>query len=337
MPAPGGRSYTCCMTLELRQLRHVLCVAEHGSIGRAAEALNMTQPALTRSLQALEHEVGAPVFERSKRGVVPTDEGRLFLDRAREVVHAADELDRRTRRLRVEDTSSVSIGVGPFPAEMLMPGVLPRFIARRPNSQLRVLTRDWDELHRRLRARELAFFVAETSTLEHEPDLDVEPLAPHPIYMVARARHPLANGGPVKPCDLFGYPLVALSRIPPRTFGPFVEAYAAAESARRPFPAIEFGNFRAVKDLVLQTDAVAGFPYAQIADEVESGTFVLLVSEPWLFLHYGIVTLKGRDLGEAASDLRDCIREAEAVVVREETQLIARGLRAAPHAVAQVV
>lgn len=315
------------MTFELRQLRHVLCVAEHGSIGRAAEALGMSQPALTRSLQALEHATGAPMFERSKRGVLPTDEGRLFLDRAREVVHAADELDRRTRRLRVADSASITIGVGPFPAETLMPAVLPRFLALRPHSQLRVLTRDWDELHRRLRARELDFFVAETSTLEDEPELDVEPLAPHPIYMVARRGHPLAHGGPVLPAELFGFPLVALSRIPPRTFGPFAEAQAVAENAKRAFPAVEFGNFRAVKGLVLRTDAIAGFPYPEVAAEVARGELALLVNEPWLFLRYGIVSLKGRALGDTARDLRNCVRESEEELVREETRLVARPLR----------
>lgn len=314
------------MTFELRQLRHLLCVAEYGSIGRAAEALGMTQPALTRSLQVLEHEIGAPMFERSKRGVVPTDEGRLFLDRAREVVHAADELERRTRRPRGDDFANVAVGVGPFPAETLMPAVLARFVAAHPHSQLRVLTRDWDELHRRLRARELDFFVAETSTLEDEPELDVEPLAPHPVYMVARGGHPLAHGGPVQPAELFAFPLLAQSRIPPRAYGPLVDARAAAASAKRPFPAVEFGNFRALKRLVMTSDAIAGFPYPEIADEVARGELVLLLTEPWLFLRYGIVALKGRVLGDAARDLRECVREAEADFVRAEAQLLPRGL-----------
>lgn len=313
------------MPFELRQLRYVLAVAEHGSLGRAADALGMTQPALTRSLQVLEHEAGTPLFERTKSGVLPTDEGRLFLDRAREIVHAADELDRRTRRLRPADAGSVTIGVGPYPAEALMPAVLARFVATRAHSQLRVLTRDWDELLRRLRAREIDFFVAETSTLEGEPDLDVEPLVPHPLYMVARSGHPLAHGGPVRPAELFAYPLLAQSRIPPRAFGPFVEARVHAESAKRPFPAVEFANFRVAKRLVMTSDAIAGFPYPEVADEVAQGELVLLLSEPWLLLRYGIVALKGRALGDAARDLRECVREAEADFVREEARLLARG------------
>jgi len=320
------------MTVELRQLRHLLCVAEHGGIGRAAEALGMTQPALTRSLQVLEREIGALMFERSKRGVVPTDEGRLFLDRAREIVHAVDELDRRARRLRVDGSANVAIGVGPFPAETLMPAVLARFVASRPHSQLRIVTRDWDELHRRLQARELDFFVAETSTLEGESDLEVEPLAPHPVYAVVRGGHPLALGGPVRPAEMFAYPVVALSRIPPRTFGPLVEARAAAKSAKHPFPAVEFGNFRAVKRLVMTSDSIAGFPYPEIADEVARGELVLLLTEPWLVLRYGIVALKGRALGDAARELRECVREAEADFVREETRLLARRLPPAKRA-----
>src|SRR5512139_496959 len=100
------------MSFELRHLRYVVAVANHSSLGRAAEALGMTQPALTRSLQTLEHQVGVPLFTRSKTGMVPTDEGRLFLDRAREVVRIADDLAKDSRRSQLTHGFPVGFGAG---------------------------------------------------------------------------------------------------------------------------------------------------------------------------------------------------------------------------------
>ena len=82
------------MALELQQLRQVIALAEHGSFVRAAAALHISQPALSRSIQNLEQRFGSELFLRSSGGVVPTDVGRLYLERARDLLRMADELDR---------------------------------------------------------------------------------------------------------------------------------------------------------------------------------------------------------------------------------------------------
>jgi LysR family transcriptional regulator, cyn operon transcriptional activator len=70
------------MALELRQMRHLLALAEHGSFARAASALRLSQPALSRSVQTIEEQVGTRLFQRWASGVVPTDVGRLLIQRA---------------------------------------------------------------------------------------------------------------------------------------------------------------------------------------------------------------------------------------------------------------
>ena len=67
------------MEVELRRLRHLIALAEHGNFGRAAAACYITQPALSRSIQALEAQVGAALFDRRRTGVELTDMGRLLL------------------------------------------------------------------------------------------------------------------------------------------------------------------------------------------------------------------------------------------------------------------
>lgn len=67
--------------IDLRRLRHFSALVQHGNFHRAADALHLTQPALTRSIQALEAHVGAPLLTRHRTGVEPTELGRLLLRR----------------------------------------------------------------------------------------------------------------------------------------------------------------------------------------------------------------------------------------------------------------
>ena len=312
------------MTLELRPLRHLLALADHGGVGRAAAVLEMTQPALTRSLKELERKAGAALFYRSRRGITPTDEGRLLIQRARQLVAVADELDRDLARGRVPGSGQVVLGAGPYPAETIVPTAMASFAMRNPLVRLRVVVRDWDELLRRLRGREIDFFVGETSTLDREPDLDVEALAPHPVYFVARRGHPLARRAVVRPADTFGYPFLALTRYPPRVLQPMLAARPDDAPPGRPFPAMEIASLAAAKRIAQGSDAIAPMTLPCIAQELADGTLVLLGTAPWLSLAYGLVSLKGQTLPSAAYALRDCLRDAEAALLREEAQLVAR-------------
>ena len=315
------------MTLDLRQLRHLLALAGHGSFGRAAAALGMTQPALSRSMQSLERQVGAALFDRSKSGVTPTDVGRVLILRARTLVQAADELDREILQRKVPGSGHVSLGVGPYPGETIVPAALTRFVAAHPLIRVRVLVRgDWDELLRRLRAREVDFLVCELSTLDGEHDLDVAPLPPHPLFCIGRRGHPLSRRAVVSFVHTFAYPLVAVSRIPPRVLEPMLATLPESNPLQlgRPFPAIELASLAAVKRLLADSDAIASLPLPCVAEEVERGTLALLLTESWLSTSYGFVTLKGKVPGAAARALLERLREAEAAIVREEATLVAR-------------
>ncbi len=318
------------MTLDLRRLRHLLALAEHGSFGRAAAALRMTQPALSRSIKLLEEATGAALFERSVSGATPTDEGRLLIQRARELVHAADELDREVLRRRVPGSGQVVVGAGPYPGETIVPMALARFVAAHPLVRVRVVIRgDWDELLRRLRAREVDLFVAETSTLDGEHDLEVERLPPHPVYFVARRDHPLARRAVVRAEQAFSYPFLGLSRFPPRALGPMLAMRPESGTLQpgRPFPAVELPSLAAVKRVLADSDAIAPLTLPCVSDEVRRRALVLLMTEPWLATGYGIVGLKGHAPSAGAMQFIECLRDAEAALVREESRLVARHSR----------
>ncbi|MBM2618192.1 LysR family transcriptional regulator [Actinoplanes sp. LDG1-06] len=89
--------------LDLRRLRYLVAVADEGAITAAAERLEMTQPALSRAIRALEAEVGVPLLVRGHRGVEPTEAGRVLLDEAREIDRRVTRAVGRARRVAAGD------------------------------------------------------------------------------------------------------------------------------------------------------------------------------------------------------------------------------------------
>lgn len=314
------------MSLELQSLRQAIALAEHGSFVRAAAALHISQPALSRSIQNLERRFGSSLFSRTSGGVVPTDLGRLYVERARDVLRLADELDREAVTRGALGVGRVAVGGGPFPAESFLGPATVRFIERFPRIQVQLHARDWDELLRELRSRELDFFVAETSTLQREPDLDVTPLpSAHSLHFVARSGHPLSGRRSVGIEEALAYPLVTPSRIPPRVLDPMLAAHRASVPRLRdahPLPSVQCNGLAPVKQILAASDAVSATILSCIARELEGGQFVLLGTAPWLHLNYGIVSLKNRPWTQAAERFLGYVQQAEREAAAEELRLL---------------
>jgi len=83
--------------VSLAQIRYFVAVAEEGNVGRAAERLHLAQPPLSRQIQALEAEIGTPLFVRTPRGMRLLPSGEAFLDRARRILNAVDEASAAAR------------------------------------------------------------------------------------------------------------------------------------------------------------------------------------------------------------------------------------------------
>ena len=306
-------------------MRQVLALAEHRSFARAAVALRLSQPALSRSIQLLEQQIGSALFLRSVAGVVPTDIGRVLVQRARQVVQMAEDLDREVVSNRTLQAGQLCIGAGPYPVESVTTTALARFITAYPAIGVRVQVRDWDDFLPRLRSRELDFFVAEISTLKSEPDLEVELLSEHALYFVGRHSHPLAERDNVTAAQTFAYPFIAVARIPPRLLEPMLQArrkFAGRKAVPQAFPSLEFNVLAAVKRIVESSDAVTALTLSCCASEVHQHRLSLLGTKPWLTTNYGIVSLKGHPMSSAALRFREFVVQSEAEVAPFEDKVL---------------
>lgn len=179
--------------MKLNQLRDVMAVAERGSLRAAARHLGVAQPALTRSIQELERELGVPLFEREAKGVVPTKMGELFIRRANavrsELRRAREEID----QFRGEMHGHVSVCLSTVPHIALLPYALPAFRARYPDVHLDLAEGLYPNVEGPLRMGLVDCYVGPPPREPAGPELVVEKLFDNTRVIMCRRGHPLAR------------------------------------------------------------------------------------------------------------------------------------------------
>jgi DNA-binding transcriptional LysR family regulator len=125
--------------MDLRQLRHFIAVADTLHFGRAAERLGMTQPPLSQSIMALERELGAPLFVRSKRTVALTGFGRQWLDHVRPAVEQVAALPEIARRLLAGTTGRLSIAFVSTADYSVLPQLVRDYSAACPDVEVELI------------------------------------------------------------------------------------------------------------------------------------------------------------------------------------------------------
>jgi DNA-binding transcriptional LysR family regulator len=141
--------------MELRHLRYFVAVCEAGTVSRAAERLNTTQPSLSRQIHDLEDELGVSLFERVGRRLQLTGEGEDLLEEARKVLNQAVQFRERASVLRHGDVGVLRVGATPQSIERLFPTLLQRFAQSKPRVQVRLTEGDTESLSGNLRDGEL--------------------------------------------------------------------------------------------------------------------------------------------------------------------------------------
>ncbi|BCR26543.1 LysR family transcriptional regulator [Aquipseudomonas alcaligenes] len=285
---------------DLRQLRHFVALAEHGHFARAAEAVHLSQPALSRSIQALESSLGCALVNRHSRGISLTAHGRLVLEHARRLLAGSQALSNAVSQLGNLASGEVRLGAGPYPAARLVPQAMGSFAERFPRVRLHLLIDNWQQLRRRLLDDEIELFVADIREFEGDPQLHIEPLRVHPGVLFCHPQHPLLQRQPVGLQDLLDYPLAG-TQLPEAVSAALRNLGAGASPLT-----IQCDNFMVLKELVSSSHVVSLAPWDVIAQDVASGRLAPLQISVALSQHsaYGIVSRAGHSLSPGAAQLR---------------------------------
>ncbi|GAA4888354.1 LysR family transcriptional regulator [Ferrimonas pelagia] len=311
--------------MEIRHLRHFLMLCRKGSFSAAAEALHLSQPSLSRSIQRMEELLDARLLDRQRSGVELTPYGESVLRHGERILRDVRQLSMELELMQTGDWSELALGASPIPAQTLIGPIIGELTRQHPTLNLDLRVDNWRGNLALLESGELNYFVDEveaTGLIKHEA-LSVVPLAPMPAVMCCNPQHPLLARGELTMSDLLQYPLALPRNLP----NAFLEEHISGLSlgpmvaGRR---VIRFDQFLTVKASLFDSHTVALTPLASVHRELMNGELrVLQISDlEEIPACFGIVALKGRTQPPSAEGLIQSIVAEADKIARSAASLV---------------
>ena len=266
-------------------------VARHGNVSRAAEALYLTQPAITARLKSLEHDLGVELFVRTHRGMKLTDAGRAFLPYAERTLATVDEGRQLITHLKLGTSGELLIAAAPAVSTYLLPGILRGFRTTHPHVRLGVRTGHTEEVLDLVLRGEAHIGLGRP--IRHT-DVELIPVFEDEMVLVVSARHPFASRGKVRMDELADERLILFDR---------TSSYHELTSSLFrnagivPASTLELDNVEAAKKMVQQGLGIALLPRMALAQELRARSLrpVRLLGAP--VVRRPIVALRRKDAG----------------------------------------
>ena len=265
------------MSLDRRSAAIVVEAARRGSLGRAARALNMTQPAATRLLKRLEAAYGVPLFERTTRGVAPTPYGAAILPHAERVLSEAAAADEAIRRLQGASRGVVRVGgVGSVVGGLIVPAVT-AMRREHPQVQFRVVEELEDTLLDALQSGRIDFAISPDPLADEGIALAIPQALEDRVGVFARPAHPLASA----PLTLAAAAGAAWALPPPGTpvHRDWLRRFLAAGLEPAP-PALASRSAAALIGAALADDLLLWMPGPLVAADLARGALLPLPCPP---------------------------------------------------------
>ena len=301
--------------LKLRQLEHLVLLADELNFARAAERAFLSQSAFSRSIQALEDLLGLRLCDRSLRSVQLTPAGERAVQRARRLLSGSMDLVRELELLRRGDLGHVVAGAGPFTATALFPAALARLREEHPQVDVQLKVDNWWSLLALLNSEKLDFFISDIRELPPHEDISIQPLGALTGSLYARPGHPLADKASLGLADLKGskfasvYMPDVVRNALTALVGPFLDGSFST--------AFECENTVVARDLVRRTDLILLSCKDAVQLEVDAGylvelpvlEFVALGAKTPLRTEIGVVRMKDRTLTPSSELLLQYVLE----------------------------
>lgn len=292
--------------MNLKQLEVFIAVAESGSFSRAAEIAFLTQSTVSQHISSLEKEFDLKLLDRTGRGALLTEAGKLLLRHARRVVGEAMEVPQVLNRFRGLEEVALKIGGSNIPACYMIPDCISAFRQRHPGVIITLLQGDSRETLDRLKGEEVEF--ALVGTRFAEKDVVFTPLALDRISLVVPADHPWSERTEISLEDLVDEPLIV------REAGSGTHKTLRDELAKAGFApdnlkvSMCLGSNEAVKQAILNGAGISFLSKLSVKKECERGELTVVnVRGLDILRHFYLVTLQGRELAPAAKAFIDSL------------------------------
>ncbi|WP_066258457.1 LysR substrate-binding domain-containing protein [Hydrogenophaga flava] len=278
--------------MDLKQLEYFVRVAELGSFTRAALALDVAQPALSRQVRLLEVELRQNLLIRNGRGATPTDAGKLLLEHGRGILHQVERAREELGRVRGALAGRVAIGLPPSLARVMTVPLTRAFRTQLPEASLSISEGLSATMQEWLHTGRLDIAVLYNAT--PAPDIEITPLMEEELMLVQPRPPGLAEEPPPPPvplAEVAALPLVIPSR--PNALRMHVEAEMAAIGLR-PNVALEIDGVSAILDLVADGAGAALLSRQAVISSIRPSAYRMRPIEPRLRTRVSLATSSQR-------------------------------------------
>lgn len=252
--------------MELFQLRSFHEVARSGSFSKAAENLNITQPALSRQIVTLEKTVGMNLFNRHNRGVNLTDAGRRLYEYAEDVLKLLDKASKTLKEMQNLESGQLKIGASTTIGNYLLPTWIAKFLNLHPGVDVSLQVGNSETIIEQL--VDGLFDIAFVASFSSSPRLCIEPLLEDEILLLVGPNHPLAKTDSFLQIDLSKE--VLIFREPGSATKQAVDSLLV-KAGIQPTRVITLGNTEAVKRIVMSGMGVTFLSKHTVSLELKTG------------------------------------------------------------------
>ncbi|VVE30863.1 LysR substrate-binding domain-containing protein [Pandoraea anhela] len=293
--------------LKPRHLQLLVALGEYGQVGKVAAAMNVSTPAVSKTLAELEEGLGLKLFERSVRGVIPTPFGECMIRGAKTMMRGLAQVGDELHALSHGVTGKVRLGVLPSYAASLLPGTLVQLKRLSPATPVVAQEATMDVLLHALRAGEVELILGTLPRKTIEADIEEETLYQDRTSVVVRAGHPLAGKENVTWEAFSAFPWV----LPPEGSllrEPLLQCFKD-NGMSEPANFIETLSTTLVQSYLQLSDAIATMPESLASGLVKARMMdILPVALPFLVRPVGLVWTRGRPLSPSARLFRECLK-----------------------------
>lgn len=293
--------------MDIKRLQHFIALAEEGRFSAAAQRVHLSAAAFSRSIQALEEDMGLRLFDRGAKGAALTPAGTVVLRRARELVFESRCLQRDIALVRQGDVGEIALGAAPIPAAVLVPDLLSRLRQHSGQLVVHVQLGNLPTLLAQLDAQTLDFCLGDPRLVPSPTRYEMLRLGRAQGYLYCRHDHPLLRNGAMDTASIArcGVALISMSSALRTGL-----ALAYGFSAEQGLPVgVECDDLHTLMHLACHTDALALLPVSLAARAPVALHALPPVRPGAAYADLHAIWLKGRTLAPAAQRAIDMALE----------------------------
>lgn len=260
--------------LNEQRLQSFVELTRHHHLATVANLRGVSRTAISVSIRELEQHLQVKLFERSAKGLIPTEAGKAVSFRVRRALGELRIVQQEVAAMHGSMEGTVTFGALPLARTVLLPRVITALLAHHPHLRIRTVESPYETLVAELLAGDIDFIIGALRADRKRDELEVEPLFVEPIALVARSSHPLRSQGPLTGARLVDAQW-ALSRQGAPTRELLAHAFANM-GLGEPKPLVETGDLALLRGLLLQSDIITAISPQQLSYEIGNGSLAVL-------------------------------------------------------------